>query len=349
MKITMNILILFSFLLLPSTLASYTHQNCTIDGHQPWICKYMKTHQKIYQTTEEMDQRKSKLMDTPISGLATKLQFGLTSRSDRFKHELKRNMPLKMSLHKQIERSSVNKHIHLNSHYKLPPIDWRSHHGVSYVTSVKDQGGCGDCFAFSSATVLEYWSKTYGHPKSLSAQSIMDCTSGFGRPDVGCEGGLMEYVFEYAKNHPVALDSEIPYQQKQQQCPRQLLSHIRVHNYKVLMHEENAKAEHQFEAILHKYGPISVGIDSGTLDNYKGGILTSDKCGQDIDHAVTIVGYTKDAWIIKNSWGKRWGEHGYLLLEKGVNACGVAEYAVYVSHAEPEHEMQYTKWSFSEF
>jgi hypothetical protein len=28
-------------------------------------------------------------------------------------------------------------------------------------------------------------------------------------------------------------------------------------------------------------------------------------------HAVTIVGYTNDAFIIKNSWGPSWGEHGY--------------------------------------
>ena len=342
----MNILFLFLFLA-PSGLASYTHSNCTLDGHQTWMCKYMKTHQKTYQTVEEMELRKSMVLTTQISEPSEKLQFGLTSRSDRFKHELKRNMPLKMRHHQQVERDQIHKHTHLSSHYQLPPIDWRSHHGISYVTPVKDQGTCGDCFAFSSATVLEYWSKTHGHPKSLSAQSIMDCTSGPKRPDVGCEGGLMEYVFEYAKNHPIPLATEIPYREAQKKCPRSLLSHVRVKNYKVLMIGETPKAEQQFEAILHKYGPIGIGIDSEKMDNYKGGIFTADRCGKDIDHAVTIVGYTKDAWIIKNSWGPTWGEDGYLLLERGSNACGVAEYGVYVSNAEPEHTRLDTDWKFS--
>ena len=62
---------------------------------------------------------------------------------------------------------------------------------------------------------------------------------------------------------------------------------------------------------------------------------------------MTIVGYTKDAWIIKNSWGKQWGQDGYLFLERGANACGVAEYGVYVSDAGPEHEILPTEWSFA--
>ena len=102
--------------------------------------------------------------------------------------------------------------INTNPSHSLPPIDWRNHNGNSYVTPVKDQGDCGDCFAFASATVLEYWSKKHGHPKSLSVQKIMDCTSGPARPDVGCDGGLMEYVFEYAKNHPIGLGRTIPIQ-----------------------------------------------------------------------------------------------------------------------------------------
>ena len=28
-------------------------------------------------------------------------------------------------------------------------------------------------------------------------------------------------------------------------------------------------------------------------------------------HAVCVVGYTQDAFIIRNSWGKYWGENGY--------------------------------------
>lgn len=42
-----------------------------------------------------------------------------------------------------------------------------------------------------------------------------------------------------------------------------------------------------------------------------------------------VVGYTKDAWILKNWWGSHWGENGYMKLKKRINRCGIANYAAY--------------------
>lgn len=176
----------------------------------------------------------------------------------------------------------------------------------------------------------------------------MDCTSGGNLPNTGCDGGLMEYVFEYANSHPVTLDVDVPYQDRESTCHiHSQWSHVQVHGYKVLMRDEDPKAEDEIEKILHMYGTVSIGIDSKNMDNYQGGIFKADMCTTDIDHAVTIVGYTKDAWIIKNSWGPYWGINGYLYLEKGKNACGVAEYIVYVTDAQPILQKMHGVWDYS--
>lgn len=323
------------FLLFCHWARAFDAHDCRAKGGEPWLCAYMETHGKTYSSWSEFVVRSHLLRNIPDGP-----HFGLTSKSDAFSHELRSNAAFAFGSHKWVQRPPRLMHQHHQALASFPTIDWRT---TGRVTSVKDQGDCGGCFAFASVAVLEFWEGA--HPKSLSAQNVLDCTSGTGRPNVGCDGGLMEYVFEYAKQHPIVLQEEFPFRRAKERCPRHsLYTNVAVKDYRVLMIEDNPKAEQQLEHILHTYGPVSVGIDSANMNHYTGGVFPASQCTTDIDHAVTIVGYTKDAWIIKNSWGTDWGRDGYLYLERGKNACGVAEYIVYVKEAVPAHRKMSTRW-----
>ena len=67
------------------------------------------------------------------------------------------------------------------------------------------------------------------------------------------------------------------------------------------------------QAVLKQ--PVGIYIDASDdrIMSYKSGIYTSS-IYKNTDHAVLLVGYNiaKDYWLIKNSWGKQWGENGYI-------------------------------------
>merc|ERR1739847_153617 len=81
---------------------------------------------------------------------------------------------------------------------------------------------------------------------------------------------------------------------------------------------------------LAEVGPLAVAVYASGWGGYSGGVY--DGCSFDsniaLNHAVQLVGYGTDEalgdyWIVRNSWGSRWGEGGYIRLKRQAETeCG---------------------------
>ncbi|CAG9333163.1 unnamed protein product [Blepharisma stoltei] len=202
-------------------------------------------------------------------------------------------------------------------------VDWRQQGAV---TPVKNQGACGSCWAFSTTGAVEgLWKISGNSLVSLSEQELMDCSVSFGNN--GCNGGLMDYAFEFIMKNGITLESNYPYAGVQGTCnttAEQLIA-ANITNY-VNVQTENPTALQS--AVAQQ--PVSVAVEANQYvwQYYKGGII-SKNCGTELDHGVLVVGYnttnSPPYWIVKNSWGAGWGENGYVRIQisaaKGI--CGI--------------------------
>lgn len=81
----------------------------------------------------------------------------------------------------------------------------------------------------------------------------------------------------------------------------------------------------QLKEALIAHGPIVTPIFyDQCLANYRSGVFNEKDAGM-VNHVVLLIGWddTKQAWLIKNSWGEEWGEKGFGWIKYGSNNIGV--------------------------
>ncbi len=199
----------------------------------------------------------------------------------------------------------------------LPPFfDWRDHGGV---TSVKNQGSCGSCWAFGATAELEsYILINYGQNLNLSEQQVMDCNPW----DRGCDGGWSGTAYYVFNTYGAVLEPCLPYLMMDGYPCRQG-EHIPF-GFIPDWHSVSENHDQMKAAILE--GPLCTSIDASheEFDNLGTGCYTLP--GYTTNHLVLIVGYDDrlcdgaGAWIIKNSWGTNFGEAGYGYIQYGAAA-----------------------------
>jgi cathepsin L len=222
--------------------------------------------------------------------------------------------------------------------------------GLSMARHVRNQGGCGSCWAIAAATVLEGHAEIHtGLKRSFSAQQIVACTP---NPrhcggDGGCQGATAELAMDWVMKHGCVEETQIPYLGKDSQCQ---LPRINGEQSSPIMAEGTAEGgaasfgmigwetlpKNEYEPLIRalaEEGPVAVSVSAGTWFDYDSGVF--DNCAKDavIDHAVTAIGYGEDQesgskyWLIQNSWGQDWGEDGHIRLLRhhgyGDDYCGM--------------------------
>jgi len=294
---------------------------------------FLKEHNKKYTTIEEYTARFNvfkvnyeKMEAFTLSDKPKSHTVGITKFSDLTPQEFRNTyLNLKVTLLDQIKAQSSAYQI---SGEAAPAVfDWRNQ-GV--IGSVKDQGSCGSCWAFSTVANLEglFAIKTK-NLINLSEQQLVDCDKD---QDQGCNGGLMENALQYVEKNGLALSADYKYTARDGSCKASKVKSVisvKGHHFSPDQDEENIKK------MLVETGPLSIAINADPLQFYNGGIIDADasECDpQGLNHGVAIVGYGsengKAFWVIRNSWGSTWGEKGYVRFALGNGVCGVNTYVI---------------------
>jgi cathepsin L len=213
-----------------------------------------------------------------------------------------------------------------------PPdeLDWRTK-GV--VNPIKDQGRCGSCWAFSCIQAGESaWAIKNKKLEAFSEKNIVDCA----HPHCwGCHGGSAGAAYDYiikSQGGKYMLQSDYPYHPSRDACQWNASKGVGQLTKTIGVKQAN---EPDLAAKVAEYGPASIAIDAShnSFQHFHKGIYNETACSQwNLDHGVGCVGWGVENsvkyWLVRNSWGTRWGDGGYIKIARGHNRCGVASLAI---------------------
>ena len=192
-------------------------------------------------------------------------------------------------------------------------FDWRRN---GKVTGVRDQDGCGSCWAFGALGAYE-GSYLIRNNVAIDAseQHVLNCSA-----SGSCGGGWYAGVFDYLIKTGTAREVDDPYTANDKPCKTGVATPYRAVAWAYVKPDASTPSVAELKAALCEHGPLAVAVYASPLfQAYTGGVFNENNNSNGINHAVTLIGWddAKGAWLIKNSWGPFWGETGGFGTERG--------------------------------
>ncbi|MGZ3652573.1 MAG: C1 family peptidase [Bdellovibrionota bacterium] len=198
---------------------------------------------------------------------------------------------------------------------------------------VENQGSCGSCWDFSLTSVLRGTKIMSGKdPGRLSFNYLLNCD----RQMYGCNGGTFSAAsyLDNPRGAP-AYGSDGAYTARQSSCVSRspVASAVRYHMLGSSGGNPSFRDIAYVLGVLHR--PVSVDVYANAKwQSYGGGVFNGCTQARSTNHMVAIEGYDCESsvdsagncvfdqngnlppgvgtWIVRNSWGKNWGNGGYM-------------------------------------
>ena len=219
-------------------------------------------------------------------------------------------------------------------------FDWRNPNknyvGRECTTPIRNQGGCGSCWAFGTVAPLESAILIEeGVVTDLAEQWLLSCnTEGY-----SCaRGGWWAHSWHAGTagkcgGTGAVLEKDCPYTARDDSCGGPYPHIFLIKDWDYIKNSRSIPDVDSIKQAIYDYGPISaaVYVDS-SFQSYGSGVFEGPSYGS-VNHAVVLVGWNDDPgyWVLRNSWGTGWGEDGYMKIAYGANdigysACYVKDY-----------------------
>uniref|UniRef100_A0A7N0UTK6 Uncharacterized protein n=1 Tax=Kalanchoe fedtschenkoi TaxID=63787 RepID=A0A7N0UTK6_KALFE len=307
-----------------------------VSVHEEWMAKY----NRVYKSPEEKQLRFKIFKDSiarinahnKVEGIKYHLRVNGFADLSKEEFEAKYTGLLAKPKDDLIDHASDDTYLDQELRGAPASVDWRD---KGAVTGVKNQLLCGSCWAFAVVASVEGITKIKtGKLISLSEQELVDCDV---KGQHGCKYGQLDKAYEWIiENKGLVTEEAYPYKGIKGECKLKVAGSpaANISGYKRVP----ANNEKALQLAVAKQ-PVVVAVDSNSdAFKYYGDGILSGNLGTNLTHAIVIVGYGSLAdgtkyWIAKNSWGRGWGENGYVRFERDASAkegvCGLAMGAYY--------------------